>query len=52
MTNDRDRKVRINEGTVKKGNTSPPPAQSRPAAPAGQGPKSSGGSGAKSSSSS
>ena len=31
-----DRKIRVNEGMVKKGNTSPPPAQSRPQAPKGQ----------------
>ena len=30
------KKVQINEGTIKKGNTSPPPAQSRPQAPQGQ----------------
>lgn len=30
-------KVRINEGTMKKGNTSPPPRESRPNPPQGQG---------------
>lgn len=39
-----ERKVRVNEGMVKKGNTSPPPAQSRPQAPKGQSSSASGGS--------
>ncbi len=33
-----DRKIQINEGNVKKGNTSPPPKNSRPNPPKAQKP--------------
>lgn len=31
-----DKTIQINEGMIKKGNTNPPPSQSRPQAPQGQ----------------
>lgn len=37
-----DKKIQINEGVVKKGNTGSPPAQGRPPSPSGQAPRGTG----------